>query len=163
MKWTTKPGGKRRREAKAQTLGQALNTMLQQVFRGKVVNKAKHADLGIDAEWRHNFDVAVLATFMGVPKEGPSAGITIVTGIVSALKGQPVRNDLAMTGEITTMGKVLPVGGIQQNIRAACDAGIKEVLLPADNLDEAKGLPAYVLTRPSRNQVGYAKHDKVTG
>ena len=109
--------------------------------------KAKHEDLGITAEWRQNFDVAVLATFMGVPKEGPSAGITIVTGIVSALKNIPVRNDLAMTGEITIMGKVLPVGGIQQKIRAAYDAEVKEVILPADNLKEARGLPSYILDK----------------
>lgn len=126
-------------------LGSIQRVMRESIEAAAQYIRAKHADLGIDAEWRHNFDVAVLATFMGVPKEGPSAGITLVTGIVSALKGQPVRNDLAMTGEITIMGKVLPVGGIQQKIRAACDAGIKEVLLPADNLDEAKGLPAYVL------------------
>jgi len=68
-----------------------------------------------------------------VPKEGSSAGITIVTGIVSALKKQLVRNDIAITGEITRMGRVLAVGGIQQMIRAAYDAGVKEVLHPADN------------------------------
>ncbi len=97
-----------------------------------------------DRNGRDNFDVAVLATFMGVPKEGPSAGITIVTGIVSALKNRPVRNDVAMTGEITLRGKVLPVAGIQQKVRAAADAGIKEVLLPAENLREAQGLPPYI-------------------
>ena len=107
--------------------------------------RAKHEELGITAEWRKSYDVAVLATFMGVPKEGPSAGITIVVGIVSALKSIPVRNDLAMTGEITIMGKVLPVGGIQQKVRVAFDAGIKEVLLPVDNVKEAEGLPSYIL------------------
>jgi ATP-dependent Lon protease len=90
-------------------------------------------------------DVAILATYMGVPKEGPSAGVALVTGIVSALKKVPVRHDLAMTGEITIMGKVLPVGGIHQKIRAAYDAGLSEVLLPLDNLKEAQGLPANIL------------------
>src|SRR5207248_987593 len=74
-----------------------------------------------------------------------SAGVTLVTGLVSALKRIPVRNDVALTGEITIMGRVLPVGGVQQKIQAAYDAGIKEVLLPADNLREAQLLPAYIL------------------
>jgi len=126
-------------------LGSIHRVMRESIEAAAQYIKAKHEDLGISSEWRQNFDVAVLATFMGVPKEGPSAGITIVTGIVSALKGIPVRNDIAMTGEITIMGKVLPVGGIQQKIRAAYDAGIKEVLLPTDNLKEAEGLPTYIL------------------
>ena len=126
-------------------LGSIQRVMRESIEAAAQYIRAKHEDLGITAEWRKSFDVAVLATFMGVPKEGPSAGITIVAGIVSALKKVPVRNDLAMTGEITIMGKVLPVGGIQQKVRAAYDAGIKEVLLPADNLKEAEGLPSYVL------------------
>ena len=105
----------------------------------------KSVELDLSQDWYENLDVAVLATYMGVPKEGSSAGITIATGIVSALKKQPVRNDIAMTGEITIMGKVLAVGGIQQKIRAADDAGVKEILLPADNLKEAGELPSYIL------------------
>ncbi|HXZ05405.1 MAG TPA: S16 family serine protease [Ktedonobacteraceae bacterium] len=65
----------------------------------------KSVELNLSQDWYENLDVAVLATYMGVPKEGSSAGITIVTGIVSALKKQPVRNDIAMTGEITIMGR----------------------------------------------------------
>ena len=126
-------------------LGSIQKVMRESIEAAAQYIRAKYDALGISKEWRENFDVAVLGTFMGVPKEGPSAGITIVTGIVSALKNIPVRNDLGMTGEITIMGKVLPVGGIQQKVRAAYDAGLKEVLLPTDNLKEAQGLPAYVL------------------
>ena len=125
-------------------LGSIQRVMRESIETAAQYVKARHEELGVSAEWRRNFDVAVLATFMGIPKEGPSAGITIATGIISALKNLPVRNDLAMTGEITIMGKVLPVGGIQQKIRAAYDAGIKEVLLPADNLREAQELPEYI-------------------
>src|SRR2546428_13636478 len=105
----------------------------------------KSAELGLSQTWYEDLDVAVLATYMGVPKEGSSAGITIATGIVSALKKQPVRNDLAMTGEITIMGKVLAVGGIQQKVRAAQDAGGREGLLPVGKLKEAQRLPSYIL------------------
>lgn len=126
-------------------LGSIQRVMRESIEAAAQFVRAKHADLGITAEWRQNFDVAVLATFMGVPKEGPSAGVAMVTGIVSALRGIPVRNDLAMTGEITIMGKVLPVGGVQQKVYAAYEAGVKEVLLPAENLDEALTSPKYVL------------------
>jgi len=126
-------------------LGSIQRVMRESIEAAAQYIKAKHEELGITGEWRKSFDVAVLATYMGIPKEGPSAGITIVVGIVSALKSLKVRNDLAMTGEITIMGKVLPVGGIQQKIRAAIDAGIKEVLIPADNMKEAEGLPPYML------------------
>jgi len=126
-------------------LGSIQKVMRESIEAAAQYIKAKHEELGITAEWRNSFDIAVLATFMGVPKEGPSAGITLVVGIVSALKSIPVRNDLAMTGEITIMGKVLPVGGIQQKIRAAFDAGIQEVIIPADNMNEAESLPSYIL------------------
>jgi len=126
-------------------LGSMQRVMRESIEAAAQYIRAKSEDIGVSSEWRQSFDIAILATFMGVPKEGSSAGITIVTGIVSALKKSPVRNDVAMTGEITIMGKVLPVGGIQQKVRAAYDAGVKEVILPADNVKEAKGLPSYIL------------------
>jgi len=126
-------------------LGSIQRVMRESIVAAAQYVQAYYADIGISGEWRENYNVAVLATFMGMPKEGPSAGIAIVTGIVSALKKQPVRNDLAMTGEITIMGKVLPIGGVQQKVRAAYEAGVKEVILPSDNLAEAQTLPAYIL------------------
>ncbi len=100
--------------------------------------------MDISSEWRDDYDVAVLATYMAVPKEGPSAGITIATGIVSALTRRPVRNDLAMTGEITIMGKILPVGGIQAKVMKACEDGIAEVIIPKGNENEVANLPTII-------------------
>jgi ATP-dependent Lon protease len=126
-------------------LGSIQRVMRESIEAAAQYIRAKHTDLGISSEWRKNYDVHILATFMGVPKEGPSAGTAIVTGIVSALKNQAVRNDAAITGEITIMGKVLPVGGIVEKVRAAYEAGLKEVILPNDNFKEAQMLPDYVL------------------
>lgn len=125
---------------------------IQRVMRESIEAAAQYVnahtkDLGIAGDWRENFDIAVLATMMGVPKEGPSAGVTIVTGIVSALKGLPVRHDVAMTGEITIMGKVLGVGGIQPKLMAALEAGIKTVILPAENEQDVRFLPDYLRDR----------------
>lgn len=127
---------------------------IQRVMRESIEAAAQyiHAcskDLNIPPDWRENYDVAVLATQMGIPKEGPSAGITIVTGIVSALKNIPVRHDIAMTGEITIMGKVLAVGGIQGKLLAAIEAGVKTVILPADNEQDVRFLPQYMRDRIS--------------
>ncbi len=135
-------------------LGSIQRVMRESIEAAAQYIKAKHVELGITAEWRESYDVAVLATYMGIPKEGPSAGVAIVTGIVSALRGLEVRNDLAMTGEITIMGKVLPVGGVQQKVRAAFEAGVKEVLLPVDNMKEAELLPKYILDAITLTPVG---------
>lgn len=125
-------------------LGSIQRVMRESIEAAAQYIRAHNKDIGVPSDWRDNFDVAVLATMMAVPKEGPSAGVTIVTGIVSALKGTPVRNDIAMTGEITIMGKVLPVGGIQPKLLAAIDAGIRQVILPADNEQDVRHLPDYM-------------------
>ncbi len=122
---------------------------IQKVMRESIEAAAQYVrshavDLGISPDWNENFDIAVLAAMMALPKEGPSAGITIVTGIVSALKNQPVRYDIALSGEITIMGKVLGVGGIQPKLMAAIDAGINRVILPAENKPDVHNLPSYI-------------------
>jgi ATP-dependent Lon protease len=125
---------------------------MQRVMRESIEAAAQYirsyaSDLGIASDWNENFDIAVLAAMMAMPKEGPSAGVTIVTGIVSALKNQPIRHDIAMSGEITIMGKVLGVGGIQPKLMAAGDAGVKLVILPAENERDVQNLPDYIKSR----------------
>ncbi|MCX6082069.1 MAG: BREX system Lon protease-like protein BrxL, partial [Chloroflexi bacterium] len=114
-------------------LGSIQRVMRESIEAAAQYIKVYSADLGVSADWHENFDIAVLATMMAIPKEGPSAGITIVTGIVSALKNIPVRHDIAMSGEITIMGKVLAIGGVQPKLMAAIDSGVKLVILPAEN------------------------------
>lgn len=128
-------------------LGSIQRVMRESIEAAAQYIKVYAADLGIAADWAENFDLAVLATMMAIPKEGPSAGITIVTGIVSALKNQPVRHDIAMSGEITIMGKVLGVGGIQPKLMAAIDAGVKIVILPEENKADVLNLPEYIRNR----------------
>lgn len=128
-------------------LGSIQRVMRESIEAAAQYIKVYSNDLGIAPDWAENYDIAVLATMMAIPKEGPSAGITIVTGIVSALKNQAVRSDIAMTGEITIMGKVLGVGGIQPKLMAAIDAGIKTVIVPAENQSDVNNLPDYIRNR----------------
>jgi ATP-dependent Lon protease len=89
-----------------------------------------------------------------IPKDGPSAGITMATALVSALSGRPVRSDVAMTGEITLNGRVLPIGGVKEKVLGAFRAGIREVILPEANEPHLDDLPQEVRDQMTFHAVG---------
>lgn len=88
----------------------------------------------IDTEFYKKLDIHIHATEAAVPKDGPSAGVAITTGLVSALTGRAVKRDVAMTGEVTIRGRVLPIGGLREKSMAAYTGGVKTVFIPADNI-----------------------------
>ena len=122
-------------------LGDVMQESAQAAF--SYIRSRAHT-LGLPRDFHRNLDVHLHVPEGAIPKDGPSAGITLATTIASALTKIPVRGDIAMTGEITLRGNVLPIGGLKEKLLAAHRHGINEVIVPADNQKDLPDIPEYI-------------------
>jgi ATP-dependent Lon protease len=126
------------------TTGKLGDVMQESIKAAISVVRARAKRLGIAEDFYQNFDLHIHLPEGATPKDGPSAGIAIATAITSVLTGIPVRCDVAMTGEITLRGEVLPIGGLKEKLLAAHRGGIKTVLIPEENVKDLQEIPEEV-------------------
>ncbi len=131
-------------KGRMKTTGKLGDVMKESIEAASSFVRSKSTTLGIKPPEFEKFDIHVHVPEGATPKDGPSAGIGMVTSIVSVVTGIPVHRDIAMTGEVTLRGNVLPIGGLKEKLLAALRGGIKTVLIPADNEKDLKEIPDVV-------------------
>jgi len=124
--------------------GQLGDVMQESAKAAYSVVRSRSERLGLDSEFHSKFDTHVHVPEGATPKDGPSAGIAMVTALVSVLSGVPIRSDVAMTGEITLRGRVLPIGGLKEKLLAALRGGIRTVIIPEENRKDLADIPKNV-------------------
>ncbi len=124
--------------------GQLGDVMKESATAGLTFVRSHAEEFGLDPDFNENTDIHIHVPAGAIPKDGPSAGVSMVTSLVSLLSGIPVKKKLAMTGEITLRGSVLPIGGVKEKVTAAHRAGIKEVILPDHNRKDLEDVPKHV-------------------
>lgn len=126
---------------KLQLTGKLGDVMKESAMTGISYIRANSDRLNIEPDFHKDMDIHIHVPEGAIPKDGPSAGITIVTAVTSALSNTPINRELAMTGEVTLRGRVLPIGGVKEKVLAAHRMGIKKVLLPYDNSKDLDDIP----------------------
>jgi len=106
--------------------------------------RSKSREFDLDHDFYEKMDVHIHVPAGAIPKDGPSAGVTMATSLISALMRMPVRKDVAMTGEITLRGRVLPIGGLKEKTLAALRAKIKNIIIPDQNRKDLEEIPPYI-------------------